>query len=182
LILNESVAAWRVVGSRYAILTRSSNEILEFDKVIVCWGGVPNTSFMRADFANHLNASGVIHVDNYLRVEANLFAVGDATDAYVKRVPAAWAQVEIVLKNIINTLSGKPLEAYKHGTNAGMIMLGSTLVMLIVGGWCLMANRLGFGVKAKMEKNLMLEVGHTRGQDIDWNSQFEQLAAEYAAN
>lgn len=176
------MASWRNVGSKIAILTQNSGEVLQFDKVVVCWSGVAQSQSLEKDFIASLDPNTKhVNVDQYLRLTDNIFAAGDVTTADTHRAMLAWFQGELVLKNIVATISGKPLQAYKKGKDIGMLTLGVTLTMIIVGGWCLWANRLGFSMKAKVERSTSKELGQTWGLDTDWMKEFQNRAAASAA-
>jgi NADH dehydrogenase FAD-containing subunit len=180
-MLNEQVSAWRSVGTRYAVQT-GKGQILEFDKIIVCWGGEAQSSFLQSEFASSIDPHTMkLSVDPYLRLSDTVFAVGDVTTADYPRTTPALIQGELTLHNIAALIRGKPLQAYKRQRDMGLITLGVTMTIFIVGGWCLMANTLGMDLKAKGEKKFFGEWGQTWGFDVDWAKDISDKAALYAS-
>ena len=59
--------------------------------------------------------TGRYEVDKYLRVigENNVFAVGSCSSANPGMIRPAMEQAKIVAQNIVRTINGKPLIAYK---------------------------------------------------------------------
>ena len=90
-----------------------------FDDAMVIWAAGVKT----ADFIQNLkvkkNPQGRIEVDEYLRLDENSFAIGDA--AYVKNkdiflrmaVQFSIAEGECAASNIIKSIKARPLDKYK---------------------------------------------------------------------
>jgi apoptosis-inducing factor 2 len=83
---------------------------IQYDLLIWCTGGKPNTGYMNAAYKTVLNAVGRICVTPKLRVVGHdtLFALGDITDLDENKM--AWhitPQVEVAVANIRQVLAGR---------------------------------------------------------------------------
>jgi NADH dehydrogenase FAD-containing subunit len=101
--------------------TTTTGRKLEYDLMIWCTGGRPNTWYMRAQLPEALDDRGRIRVRPDLRVTGHetLFALGDITDLNENKM--AWhitEQVRVAAANIRNVLRGQAsaLDAYKPQT------------------------------------------------------------------
>lgn len=110
----------------------SDGELLDYDLIIWCTGGRPNTQFMHANFGHVLNARQQIQVDSTLQVKghAHLFALGDITDLDENKM--AWhinGQIPVAAHNIRHLLqaSSAAFKHYQAKTNNPMmaVTLGS---------------------------------------------------------
>ncbi len=110
----------------------STGDVLDYDLIIWCTGGQPNTQFMQAHFADVLNAKQQIQVQPSLQVTgySHLFALGDITDLAENKM--AWhinGQIPVAASNIRRILTSKqtPLKHYRAKTNNPMmaVTLGS---------------------------------------------------------
>jgi len=126
--------------------TTSRNETLKADLTFICIGaGAPNTDFLRAHFANLLDAQGRVLVDESLRAKGSdkIFALGDAAaTSDPKLYYAATVHAELIAKNITTLLKNPNAILKKHkplppmalvtlGRNNGVMMTP----MGTVGGW-----------------------------------------------
>ena len=58
----------------------SDGSLLETQVAFACAASVPNSEFMRPHFASALNPDNTIHVNDFLQVTTNIFAIGDVAD------------------------------------------------------------------------------------------------------
>ncbi|CAA0104742.1 Nitric oxide reductase FlRd-NAD(+) reductase [BD1-7 clade bacterium] len=93
-----------------------SGETLRVDKVYACVGMVPNTEFLKAELPDVLEASGLIKVDTFMRVEGheNLYALGDcAALDHHKHGYVANVQGAMLANAIVKAQKGKRPKPYK---------------------------------------------------------------------
>jgi len=104
--------------------TTTKNRKLDYDLLVWCTGGRPNTAYMKARLGGALDERGRIRVDSNLRVIGHeaLFALGDITDLDENKM--AWhitGQVRAAAKNILQALRGRGyaphLTAYRAQTH-----------------------------------------------------------------
>lgn len=91
-------------------LRTSSGRVLDYDMILWCVGGRPNTAYMRPHFENALNDKGQIKVGLDLRVEgqASLLAIGDITDLPENKMALhAQGHVKIAEANVRALLGAK---------------------------------------------------------------------------
>ncbi len=97
---------------------------VQYDLLIWCIGGKPNTGYMQAHFSSALNQDGRIHVspELYVRGFENIFALGDITDLPENKM--AWhinGHVKVAQYNIkvLLTQQGRQvkLKTYTPQTN-----------------------------------------------------------------
>ena len=93
--------------------------------VINCTGSTPNTEFLPADI---LTEEKLVKVNEFLQASDSIFAIGDCNNVsepklYVtcgtKKVMFGLpvGQADIVAKNLVSLVAGKPLTAYKPKSN-----------------------------------------------------------------
>ena len=101
---------------------------IDYDLLIWCVGGKPNTSYMKEKLSGVLNAKGQICVTPQLRVKGmvKVFALGDITDLDENKM--AWhiaGQIKVASFNINQVLkdhaSDSDLKIYKPKTNNPMM-------------------------------------------------------------
>lgn len=100
-------------GPGQAITTNKRQ--LDYDLMVWCTGGRPNTAYMKARLGGALDERGRIRVDPTLRVIGHeaLFALGDITDLDENKM--AWhitGQVQTAAKNIRRVLQGQGYAPY----------------------------------------------------------------------
>lgn len=110
----------------------SDGQHLDYDLLIWCTGGQPNTQFMQANFADLLNTRKQIQVETTLQVKGHpyLFALGDITDLAENKM--AWhinGQIPVAAHNIRVRLQQEHprFKHYRAKTNNPMmaVTLGS---------------------------------------------------------
>ncbi len=97
------------------------------DLVYMCVGLVSNTGFMAAHFADRLDGSGRIVVDEYLRMTGspNIYALGDcASVPEVKFGYVADAQAAHLAKSLAAETDGKPAKPYKAPAVMSLVPTG----------------------------------------------------------
>ncbi|KAM6444073.1 ferroptosis suppressor protein 1 [Liasis olivaceus] len=98
------------------------------DLVIPCSGIKINSSAYSNAFRDKLANNGALKVNDYLQVVGydNIYAIGDCAD--VKEPKMAYhaeLHANVVVTNIINSLTQKPLKTYQPGSLTFLISLGS---------------------------------------------------------
>lgn len=110
----------------------SDGQHLDYDLLVWCTGGQPNTQFMQAHFKHVLNARQQIQVETTLQVKGHpyLFALGDITDLDENKM--AWhinGQIPVAAHNIRARLQqdDRHFKHYRAKTNNPMmaVTLGS---------------------------------------------------------
>ncbi|WP_298772947.1 NAD(P)/FAD-dependent oxidoreductase [uncultured Shewanella sp.] len=93
-----------------------SNESLKVDIAYQCVGMLPNTEFLKAELPDILDNTGLVKVDEYMRVVgfAHLYALGDcaALDSH-KHGYIASVQGARLAEQIVKSLQGKKISPYK---------------------------------------------------------------------
>ncbi|KAG8135300.1 hypothetical protein E2320_008326 [Naja naja] len=98
------------------------------DLVILCTGIKINSSAYSSAFRDQLANNGALKVNDYLQVVGydNIYAIGDCSDVKEPKMAYhAQLHANVVVTNIINSLTGKPLKIYKPGSLTFLISLGS---------------------------------------------------------
>jgi apoptosis-inducing factor 2 len=107
----------------------ASGKHIAYDIMLCCIGGRPNTEYLRAHFADRLDAEGRVRVTPQLLMEGenDVFALGDITDLKENKMAMHIAgQVSVVEANIRAIASGRtPPKTYKAKT--GNLMMAVTL-------------------------------------------------------
>ncbi|XP_015278385.1 PREDICTED: apoptosis-inducing factor 2 [Gekko japonicus] len=97
------------------------------DMVILCTGIKVNSSAYCSTFSDKMASDGALKVNEHLQVEGydNVYAIGDC--AHVKEPKMAYhagLHANIVVTNIINSLTQKPLKTYKPGSLTFLLSMG----------------------------------------------------------
>ncbi|XP_070802460.1 ferroptosis suppressor protein 1 [Pituophis catenifer annectens] len=98
------------------------------DLVILCTGIKINSSAYSSAFRDQLANNGALKVNDHLQVVGcdNIYAIGDCTDVREPKLAYhAQLHANVVVTNIINSLTQKPLKTYKPGSLTFLISLGS---------------------------------------------------------
>ncbi|XP_061491201.1 ferroptosis suppressor protein 1 [Rhineura floridana] len=108
------------------VKTDNGTEIVT-DMVILCTGIKVNSSAYSSAFSNKLARNGALQVNEYLQVKGydNIYAIGDCADVNEPKMAYhAGLHAGVVVTNIINSLTQKPLKAYTPGSLTFLISLG----------------------------------------------------------
>jgi NADH dehydrogenase FAD-containing subunit len=109
----------------------SSGKRIEYDVMLCCIGGHPNTEYLRDHFSDRLDAEGRVRVTPHLLMEgeSHVFALGDITNLKENKMALHIAgQVGVAEANIRAIASGRmPPKTYKAKTGNRMmaVTLGS---------------------------------------------------------
>ncbi|XP_054838032.1 ferroptosis suppressor protein 1 isoform X1 [Eublepharis macularius] len=109
-----------------AVKTDKGTEIAT-DMVILCTGIEINSSAYSSVFFDKLASDGALKVNEHLQVVGydNIYAIGDC--AHVKEPKMAYhasLHANVVVTNIINSLTQKPLKTYKPGSLTYLLSMG----------------------------------------------------------
>ncbi|XP_048361243.1 ferroptosis suppressor protein 1 [Sphaerodactylus townsendi] len=97
------------------------------DMVILCTGIKINSSAYSGAFSDKLASDGALKVNEYLQVKGydNIYAIGDC--AHIREPKMAYhagLHANIVVTNIINSLTQKPLKTYEPGSLTFLLSMG----------------------------------------------------------
>lgn len=109
-----------------AVKTEKGREVAA-DMVILCTGIKINSSAYSSAFGDKLASNGALKVNQYLQVEGydNIYAIGDCTDVKEPKMAYhAGLHADIVVTNIINSLTQKPLKTYQPGSLTFLLSMG----------------------------------------------------------
>ncbi|WRT64012.1 uncharacterized protein IL334_000939 [Kwoniella shivajii] len=106
---------------------------IEADYVFLSIGNKPNSTLVRKADSNAVEGSGLIRVDDNLKVAAtsdssplsgnNYYAIGDCTAAPgFKTAYLGGVQGKVVATNLVNEIKGKALTKYSPGTFTGLVV------------------------------------------------------------
>jgi NADH dehydrogenase FAD-containing subunit len=175
VILNDSLQAWRPIGSKFAVET-TSGKLLSFSKIIVGFGTRPRNQAFKHDFAENIDeVTGRITVDPFLRLNDKIFVLGDVGSGDRMNNFAANVQGELTAKNLVASIQGKSLTKYSKGPNVILICLGHTMCILVVGDTCIIAGTAPFGTKDSAEAKIMKGTGSMVDIDKKWSKEFAKL-------
>ncbi|PPR01332.1 hypothetical protein CVT24_006334 [Panaeolus cyanescens] len=120
---------------------------LNADLIVPCWGGRPNTDFLKSLGNNVLTSRGHVRVDQHLQIDGmrGIFAAGDIIDwDEVKQAVKYTAHTTTIVTNIKRLVSNSaPTAVYKspsevilltNGVNGGAAYLG-LLWGIVFGDW-----------------------------------------------
>ncbi|XP_070608293.1 ferroptosis suppressor protein 1 [Erythrolamprus reginae] len=96
--------------------------------IILCTGIKVNSSAYSSTFRDQLANNGALKVNDYLQVVGydNIYAIGDCSDVKEPKMAYhAQLHANVVVTNIINSLTQKPLKIYKPGLLTFLITLGN---------------------------------------------------------
>nr|XP_047925490.1 ferroptosis suppressor protein 1 isoform X1 [Anser cygnoides] len=98
------------------------------DMVVLCTGIKINSSAYASAFAgDKLASNGALHVNKHLQLEGyeNIYAIGDCADLKEPKMAYhAGLHANIVVTNIINSLTHKPLKTYQPGSLTFLLSMG----------------------------------------------------------
>ncbi|XP_035393041.1 ferroptosis suppressor protein 1 isoform X1 [Cygnus atratus] len=98
------------------------------DMVVLCTGIKINSSAYASAFAgDKLASNGALRVNEHLQVEGyeNIYAIGDCADLKEPKMAYhAGLHANIVVTNIINSLTHKPLKTYQPGSLTFLLSMG----------------------------------------------------------
>ncbi|XP_050815576.1 ferroptosis suppressor protein 1 isoform X2 [Gopherus flavomarginatus] len=109
-----------------AVKTEKGREIAA-DMVILCTGIKINSSAYSSAFGDKLASNGALKVNQYLQVEGydNIYAIGDCADVKEPKMAYhAGLHANIVVTNIINSLTQKSLKTYQPGSLTFLLSMG----------------------------------------------------------
>src|SRR5258708_969765 len=109
----------------------ASGKLIDYDVILWCIGGRPNTEYLRADFSGRLDADGRVRVTRRLLMEGEdrVFALGDITNLKENKMALHInGQLRVAEANIRAVAQGRtPPKTYKEkpGTPMMAVSLGS---------------------------------------------------------
>ncbi|PON24162.1 hypothetical protein TGAM01_v206850 [Trichoderma gamsii] len=132
--LQEKVAASSQLPDGRQELTLSGGDKLITDMYIPTFGLTPNTSYLSATF---LDNDGFVVVDDYLQVKGAgpVWAIGDVSAMEGSQYLSANRQASHAVKNIILSISGKPLLAYKAWPYSVGLQIGKKAGTGYIDNW-----------------------------------------------
>lgn len=103
-------------------LCKIGSKEISCDLIYVCTGITPNYQFMK-NFPSLTDERRQIKVNSFLQLErANMFAAGDINSINEeKTAQAAEKQAKVIVQNLLNLESNKPLKEY-HGKKKAMVI------------------------------------------------------------
>ncbi|SMC09788.1 NAD(P)/FAD-dependent oxidoreductase [Nitratiruptor tergarcus] len=135
----------------------SSGETIDFDFAIFA-GGIEPSPFIQ-NLENEKDARGFLVVDEYLRVEKNIFAVGDVAvlkDKEGNLIPPTAQSAEqsgvIAAKNILQAISNQPLQRANIRLRGLAIALGGKYAIIVTPFGFQISGILGWIGKKAIEK------------------------------
>ncbi|XP_025960586.2 ferroptosis suppressor protein 1 isoform X1 [Dromaius novaehollandiae] len=108
------------------VRTEKGTEITA-DMVILCTGIKINSSAYASAFGDKLASNGALKVNQYLQLEGyeNIYAIGDCADLKEPKMAYhAGLHANIVVTNIINSLTHKSLKTYQPGSLTFLLSMG----------------------------------------------------------
>ncbi|NXF06495.1 AIFM2 factor, partial [Smithornis capensis] len=108
------------------VRTEKGTEVV-VDMVVLCTGIKINSSAYAAALGDKMASDGALKVNKHLQVEGyeNIYAIGDC--AHLKEPKMAYhagLHADVVVTNIINSLTQKPLKTYKPGSLTFLLSMG----------------------------------------------------------
>ncbi|KFV73263.1 Apoptosis-inducing factor 2, partial [Struthio camelus australis] len=97
------------------------------DMVVLCTGIKINSSAYASAFGDKLASNGALKVNQYLQLEGyeNIYAIGDCADLKEPKMAYhAGLHANIVVTNIINSLTHKSLKTYQPGSLTFLLSMG----------------------------------------------------------
>ncbi len=118
----------RIIGTALAggFMTDRSQTI-QADITFLCTGIVPNSEFLRPQFADHLDSHNFLTVNEHLQVAGapHIFAAGDINNCQIEKTAQnSQRQAALVVHNIKALETGKPLKTYSKRPTAMVLSLG----------------------------------------------------------
>ncbi|NXI69197.1 AIFM2 factor, partial [Anseranas semipalmata] len=97
------------------------------DMVVLCTGIKINSSAYATAFGDKLASNGALKVNKHLQLEGyeNIYVIGDCADLKEPKMAYhAGLHANIVVTNIINSLTHKPLKTYQPGSLTFLLSMG----------------------------------------------------------
>ncbi|NWH76568.1 AIFM2 factor, partial [Piaya cayana] len=108
------------------VMTEKGTEVV-VDMVVLCTGIKINSSAYAAAFGDKLASNGALKVNKHLQVEGyeNIYAIGDCADLKEPKMAYhAGLHANVVVTNIINSLTQKALTTYEPGSLTFLLSMG----------------------------------------------------------
>ncbi|XP_032850456.1 ferroptosis suppressor protein 1 isoform X2 [Tyto alba] len=108
------------------VRTAKGTEVV-VDMVVLCTGIKINSSAYAAAFGDKMASNRALKVNKHLQLEGyeNIYAVGDCADLKEPKMAYhAGLHANIVVTNIINSLTHKPLKTYEPGSLTFLLSMG----------------------------------------------------------
>ncbi|KAJ7415666.1 Apoptosis-inducing factor 2 [Willisornis vidua] len=108
------------------VRTEKGTEVV-VDMVVLCTGIKINSSAYAAAFGDKMASNDALKVNKHLQVEGyeNIYAIGDCADLKEPKMAYhAGLHADIVVTNIINSLTHKPLKTYEPGSLTFLLSMG----------------------------------------------------------
>ncbi|KAI1231620.1 hypothetical protein IHE44_0007696 [Lamprotornis superbus] len=108
------------------VRTEKGTEVV-VDMVVLCTGIKINSSAYAAAFGDKMASNGALKVNQYLQLEGyeNIYVIGDCADLQEPKMAYhAGLHADVVVTNIINSLTQKPLKTYKPGSLTFLLSMG----------------------------------------------------------
>ncbi|CAG05093.1 unnamed protein product, partial [Tetraodon nigroviridis] len=125
-VANLSELKLNVTTKNMQVLT-DKGERINADLIICCTGLRVNSSAYQSSFSDHMTESGALKVNEHLQVEgsAHIFAIGDCNDVdEAKTAYNADRHASVAVGNIVNSVSGRRLAAYRTGNVTMLLAMG----------------------------------------------------------
>ncbi|XP_014796050.1 PREDICTED: apoptosis-inducing factor 2 isoform X1 [Calidris pugnax] len=108
------------------VRTEKGTEVVT-DMVVLCTGIKINSSAYASVFGDKMASNGALKVNKHLQVEGyeNIYAIGDCADLKEPKMAYhAGLHANVVVTNIINSLTHKPLKTYQPGSLTFLLSMG----------------------------------------------------------
>ncbi|NXU02148.1 AIFM2 factor, partial [Buphagus erythrorhynchus] len=108
------------------VRTEKGTEVV-VDMVVLCTGIKINSSAYAAAFGDKMASNGALKVNKHLQLEGyeNIYVIGDCADVQEPKMAYhAGLHADVVVTNIINSLTQKPLKTYQPGSLTFLLSMG----------------------------------------------------------
>ncbi|XP_064320721.1 ferroptosis suppressor protein 1 isoform X1 [Phalacrocorax carbo] len=108
------------------VRTEKGTEVVT-DMVVLCTGIKINSSAYAAAFGDKMASNSALKVNRHLQLEGyeNIYAIGDCADLKEPKMAYhAGLHANVVVTNIINSLTHKPLKTYEPGSLTFLLSMG----------------------------------------------------------
>ncbi|OXB74701.1 UNVERIFIED_CONTAM: hypothetical protein H355_001533 [Colinus virginianus] len=131
LLLSEKVSnVQNLTANRFqkdmVVRTDKGTEVVA-DMVVLCTGIKVNSSAYAAAFGDKLASNGALNVNEHLQLEGydNIYAIGDCANLKEPKMAYhAGLHASVVVSNIVNSLTHKPLKTYQPGSLTFLLSMG----------------------------------------------------------
>ena len=109
------------------VITTDKGIKIKSDLTFICTGITPNSEPLKKNMSKYLNKREYVNVNKYLQINGykNIFAAGDITNIKEEKLAQnAECHADIIIKNLKNIESNKPLEKYVPKPRIMIISLG----------------------------------------------------------